>query len=506
MGRYDALTSVYDTFVYDQETTDALIYALQIDWDNDGIFDGRNDAENMIEFTIDRGRSFFLNASGNGFQEVTPGRAVFLLDNSSGDYDAFSTDSPLYPYVLPGRDLSFYVKTGTTTDSAQYQIFTGKIEDIRPVTTQTDEKVRIVAVDKLADYTSRYITIDLQKDITMSDAVTLVLAEAGDTDVNVDSVLDDIDYYFGYNKSVRSSLNELVTASLGNFFIGVDGKPNYYSRVRPVQTMTEIDQSQIMREMSFNQPWDTVRNYISYEVNPRVLQSQAILWTLQSVPSVLAGASLTLWGQYTYDNINVPADNVISPLPTTDYLMNTQADGGGLDLTSDFSITASIFAEAIKLVITNNSTSTGYITYFQVRGDAVSKPNGVGVIREDAASQAAYGLRAFQVDSEWLQNVNTADDIAATCLDLLKDPRKLPTIKIIDRPDLQFGLELFDRVNLTIAKKGVNDAYRVGKIYHRTVSETCQHVETELTLEPFRQYAAGVWIFPVQMGITTVFG
>jgi hypothetical protein len=46
----------------------------------------------------------------------------------------------------------------------------------------------------------------------------------------------------------------------------------------------------------------------------------------------------------------------VTPVATTDYTANTQADGGGADLTADIDITITKFATATKLEVENTGS------------------------------------------------------------------------------------------------------------------------------------------------------
>jgi len=85
-----------------------LTYNLNIDWTGAGSTD--NEADYMKSFKIDRGRDYIIKTDNSGLQEVSPGRAVFTLENVDGRYDFFTTDSPLYPNVFPGKVLTFDVE------------------------------------------------------------------------------------------------------------------------------------------------------------------------------------------------------------------------------------------------------------------------------------------------------------------------------------------------------------------------------------------------------------
>ena len=65
-----------------------LSFGLMVDWDDNGLFDGTNEAANrMLSDEIRRGREFFLDSEGSGFQEIDTGRLTVELKDLDGRYE-----------------------------------------------------------------------------------------------------------------------------------------------------------------------------------------------------------------------------------------------------------------------------------------------------------------------------------------------------------------------------------------------------------------------------------
>ena len=475
-------------------------YTLAIDWANDGIYSSsENEQDNMLSWDSERGREFFLNSGGNGLEPVNEGKLTVTLDNSDGRYDPFNVSSPLYPNIVPGRSIQFKVQDTSTL--ADYTVFTGEIEDIRPFA--QEKTVQITAVDKMRALSDLDVTIALNTDIKVSDAITAVLEAAGSTDYDIDSQLDVVAYWWVNQQKATNAIQELCDASWGTFFIANDGTAKYHKRQRAVSSVLTLAQDVLLTDIEVNQPWDVVRNNIDVIVHPLVQQATSILWTLQDTPSVASSDTIELWGTYSYNNNSVSATNV--SFTSSDYLMNSDAGGGGTNMTSDFTVTADKFGESVKFTITNNAASTGYITLLQIRGDALISPDPVRLNTSSSDSIALYKNRTFKLDSKWLQNTNLGISLSETINGLLSAPRKYPVIRIDTRPDIQYLTDLFDRINLTIAELSVDGAYRIGKITHKSTNSTCQSVLTTWRLEPIIDVADFYWIFPTLIGQTSIF-
>ena len=476
-----------------------IAYTLAIDWDNDGVFSSsENEQEQMLAWSSERGRDFFLNSGGNGLEPVNEGKLTVTLDNSDGRYDPFNTASPLYPNVVPGRSIQFTVQDTSTLTS--YTVFTGEIDDIRPFA--QEKTVQITAVDKMRALSDLDVTIALNTDIKVSDAITAVLEAAGSTDYDIDSQLDVIAYWWVNQQKATNAIQELCDASWGTFFIANDGTAKYHKRQRAISSVLTLAQDTILKDIVVNQPWDVVRNNIDVIVHPLVQQATSTLWTLQDTPSVTSSDTIELWGTYSYNNNSVSATSVA--FATSDYLANSDAGGGGTNMTSDFSVTADIFGESVKFTITNNAASTGYITLLQIRGDALTSPDPVRLNTSSSDSIALYKNRTFKLDSKWLQNTNLGISLSEVIGGLLSDPRKYPVIRIDTRPDIQYLPDLFDRISMTIAELSVDGAYRIGSIKHESVNATCQSVLTTLRLEPITEVSGTYWTFPTEIGVTSI--
>lgn len=97
----------------------SLTYELDIDWNGDGVLDGLNEADRILRFAIDRGRSATIGAPGSGFQLPNVGKLILELDNHDGRYDAWNKNSPFYGMINPGRKMQFRVLTGTVVDNTE---------------------------------------------------------------------------------------------------------------------------------------------------------------------------------------------------------------------------------------------------------------------------------------------------------------------------------------------------------------------------------------------------
>lgn len=473
------------------DTRDALIWDISIDWDDDG-FHEENEASRLTNINITRGRSELLQSAGEGFQEVETGRAIVTLRNDDGRFDAWNSVSPLYPNVNYGKDIRIRVRDMNASD-AIYPLFRGTITNLVPVGYGDDAKIMIYASDGLEYLRSYVARVAIQESITPDEALDMVLnsvkwpAKFG-RDLEPSS--ETIRYWWASgNKQAMSEARDLATSFLGYFFVDATGQARFVTRQNVSAPVVNFAQENLLKDIDNPQPYQIQRSITRLKVHPRVRAATGVIWELVgTTPSISPGAAnaLTLFANFTYDNQPAPAVDVITPVATTDYLVNTQQDGSGSNLTGSCTVTLTDFGDSAKLTITNNSGSTGYITFLRVRGDAIHEPN-VSDVTYPSDPDTVTVPRELMLDLLWQQDINVAVDIASVLGPFYAGRHPMPKVKIQNYPSLQFSPDLFDIVTADLNHLGlIGNSFRVGYIEHQTIaSENCQSVLSTFSLEPY---------------------
>lgn len=495
MAKYGVSVYGQDTYGVGSGTT--LLWAVDVDWNGDGTFSGRNEGTRMVDFESYRGRHRFIANGGKGFEPMQAGYCILTLDNSSGDYDPYNTSSPLYPNVEPGKFIKVRVRRGDAGDIEP--VFAGKIESIVPLGGNIQPRVQITAYDGRKQLDETDVTTTLNQDIATGAAITDVLDRANYPSIwgyTVDTGVDTIPFWWEKGIAASTAIDRLWQSEGGKAAVLADGSFRYYQRGSPQASVLTIDQSKMLKDVQIPMPYDIVRNVVQVMVYPRIEQSTGDLWTLREKTLVKPGAAnaIEIWGSYTYNNRPVAAVSIVTPAATTDYTMNTLADGTGLDKTANCTVTVSKFAESTKFTVTNNDAGDVYITLLKIRGNAIDAPDSTYVEDDNSGTGVK---RVFVLDVPWMQEINKARDYASYLGDILGDNQKYPRFQMESQPDYQFGFDLLDKLTLTIGKYSINTAFGVGGIEHKWLSDTGQAVETTVYTEPFvtQSAADGYWIF-----------
>ena len=176
--------------------------------------------------------------------------------------------------------------------------------------------------------------------------------------------------------------------------------------------------------------YEGVINQFVATIHPRRVDAAAttVLSVLQSVPVELAaGASLSFNAPYrdpaSGRSGRVGGKNMVTPVATTDYTANTQADGGGTNKTSALGVTVNFFGSNAGVTLINNDAGTIYVTFFQLRGRGIYYDESVVVTRDDSQSQADYGRRSLIVDMAYHQDVAAVGGIGDDIITAFKTPR-----------------------------------------------------------------------------------
>lgn len=499
---YGAAGLTYGAAAVDRPVT----WMFEVDWDNDGIFNGENEGLNLYSISVEAGRQFFVQSGGQGFEPVAPSKGTFLLRNFDGRYDPFNLGGPLAGMIQPGRKCR--VRVQNEADGSRQDVLVGRLTDIRPIYGEVDSvKVDVVnAVDDL----KRTIRTTVRQSIRYDAAVQACLDAFGWTDgTNIDTTVSEaMEYWWASGKSAFAEIQSITDAALGMFCIGEDGKAVYKSRISgetPLMTITDediLDGYGVRTPM----PWETIFNVIRVYARKRTLQTNVTLWQMTDVPLVPAGESREIWATFSINGEEAVALSVTAPVSTTDYTGNSAQDGSGSNLTGNLVVTVTTFATSAKFVVQNNGATGAYITLLKLRGNAIVADKYTYVEREDAGSKEAFGERELVVKSDWLQDLNTARDEADILRSRLASQRAFPRFKMYDNFGKQFGIRLFGLVLVDFATKGISGEYRFGYYRHVSVDESCYTFETEVYLEPnLLGNVSGTWVFPAVFGVTTVF-
>ena len=170
--------------------------------------------------------------------------------------------------------------------------------------------------------------------------------------------------------------------------------------------------------------WDEgsegVENSVIFRYRLAVSQGAQEIWRLRDVPAIPAGESRDFLAESgSYDAV----DGIRLPVAVTDYAANSRSRGDGDDLTASMAVTLPhvtggalaspsdhyVGRGTVVRVTNTHATTTAYITLLKLTANrAYQAPDPTSYRAENAASQAAHGLRAHTVDCRFIDHYEAA--------------------------------------------------------------------------------------------------
>ena len=379
----------------------APVYALMIDWDADTSFTA--ETGRMVDFRIERGRDSLVN--GERLTEVSPGYASITLDNYDGRYDPFNLDGELYGTIKPNRPM--YLTA--TYDATTYNLFTGWV---RKIITQSGRKlVRLECYDGIdwlkqqKDVLATYSATAELVDTAIETIIGLTSWDAAD--VSAEANLDTIgNVWCDPEESIWEELEEIRKAFFGELFVDAAGVLTYYMRTHLPEPTLTLSQSQALKNVELQQPWDEIRNDLEMTVYPRVTSATAdTLYELKEKIFIAASGSTTIYAPYEVSGdpaVIVALNALATPADYTATRRGREPEDGPLGEPDHHADGLRDPGEA--------GAGEHERDLRPVRDEAGPEGPGEddrrGVVKreEDASSQTNYGKLSLKLDTPWMQD------------------------------------------------------------------------------------------------------
>jgi hypothetical protein len=498
-------------------------YEVMVDWTGDGVFGDANEdvtARTLrAEWTL--GRDYASMLTG----KVARNRAIIVLNNESGDYSSFNTGSPISGNVLPGRKVRIRATDGTGTET----MWIGFLERLIPQPAIRGADTAILeAVAPLSYIAQNKVRMAMQTAApagTVIGALLDAVAWPGG-DRTIDAGVSELTRY-STDTAILNALHDVEETDNGFIYEDRTGKIVYEDRHHRQKSPHQTSQATISDASGAALSYSTIRqedplpqifNIFPMEVQTFTVGPLAVLWVLTesgiNSPLIASGATQDFWAFFpsTLTNTaNYAVDVWTTPVSSTDYTANTQPDGGGSDLTGNFSIVATKYANAMKLEVTN-SGADGYLTLLQARGTPALKNEPTFVEDRDATSITAYGERIFKLPAKWIATIDEALDANAWLLSQYKDPHPTLTVTLAanrDATHLSAALRrtISDRITLVAtndAGLGINEDFYIEAERH-TVDSHRHHTVTWSLASGENQL--GYWVMDTsELGTDTTLG
>jgi len=352
---------------------------------------------------------------------------------TSGAFDPVAFTSTGSAGVTTDSWCAMTIALRPLTNSTTYYKHRGRLAGIRVTPgAQEDRMTRCLSFDLMDDYSRLPVPpLDVQTDTTSSELVQMVLdalpPELRPNQRTIETGLDTFSLAFDRARedsmTIRELLHEICSSDLSTIAIIGTTAPGgglFAHRTRQYAATNTFVwhtfESDIARGgLVVPGSRDDLISRVQVFAHPiRTDTDPVVLYELQKTSTFIPpGKNIDyLFGGYR-DPLN-PGDNVggfdmIPPVPTTDYLLNTLEDGTGIDLTDDLTVVASYTGSGVRYpTIQNNGTVGGYLIRLQARGKGIYRST---VVVEGDVPDVPYGHQVLQVEMPFQSDTNVASDV-----------------------------------------------------------------------------------------------
>lgn len=271
-------------------------------------------------------------------------------------------------------------------------------------------------------------------------------AGVGSSNYSLDLGLNTVGFaWFEKGDTAGNRIRKLVEAEEGIFYQDETGVLRFenrdkYSKVPYTSAVWTIDSDDIL---DWKQDYSSrIINRVIVKGAPRSVKGESEVWRDGIVEQVPAGSSITIWA-----NFNDPVSDITTPAENTDFEANTASDGTGSDISANISIVMSEFTKAAKLVISNSSGSTAYLTFLRLRATPATVDYEIEEVFQDTTSIADYNENQFTLDNEYIDDRTFAADMAQNLVRRHRNPseRIILTVRGIPQLQLRDQVRVYDR-------------------------------------------------------------
>lgn len=422
-----------------------------------------------------------IRGSGINDRVAATGTAELVLNNANNSAGLTGYYSPDHANKRSGFAVGAGVRISADhaigAHSTRYVLFVGTIDRIRPAPGYGGVRgTAITCVDymeELARFKVREIAAQTSKRADEILETVLAAMPRPPVSTDLDEGTDTYSFALDAPGTALAECGKLARSEQGYIFQKRDGAIRFEARTFRIRksgsTFTpEIEALSAVRDTT------RVTNFVQATARPRRsgTTATAVLATLREPVYVLPDGSVTIRMPYTdpdQSGLRVAGTDFQSLVSGTDYQMGTLPDGG-LDVTSDFTVTPNTGAYEVKFVVTNNGSAGAYVNTLQQRGRVLFNLDPVTAEAEDASSIASYGERAESIDMPYQEEHAVAKAVADYTLALYKDPfTGLESITLkSSRSDAQMaavlGLDVSSMVRVSESVTGLSKLYFINGV------------------------------------------
>ena len=461
------------------EASRRVCYRFRVDWTDAGFGSTGSWTD----------ESAYVKTASGDHQAVSPLKSIATLGRgvsdkvtvtcrnpeASGGYSGLrfspsNTNGPLYSYIASG---GMFMKRAIF----EMGIYNGgTAERLRQVTgyiTDADEdyegrSITFTIRDRGADAALTQASTSLYTEYTSKQYMQALAAlmerdAVAAADQQFDTGMMVTPYQWCDDESVWDEMGIVAEAQMGRIWFDKDGdlhfddgshfiKPSSNSYDDPTTSQATFAVTSF-KNLQPQVRYDLIYNHIVLEYQPRYIGQQQTVFSSGETVVVRPSSSLTLGYLPFNAEFRYPVYSVTTPVSGTDYVAVT---AGGIDISSDISITMTSYASYADLHITNTNSDeyTAYLVQLDLRGYPLLTEESGKYEVSDATSIATHGKRTLNIrNNPYIQSYRHAQAVGDFALARFKEPiQRIRISGVPARPWLEVG----DRVTVTETLTGTS--------------------------------------------------
>jgi hypothetical protein len=366
-----------------------------------------------------------INGAGPLDLVASSGHMTFALNNSErNSAGKLGYYSPENANCRSGFKLGIPVRLRFFENGATTYKFYGWLDSIEPVAGKRGIRQTLCTATDFMNEAARYkptglaTQVGLRSDQVMAALIAMVPRQpAGGTSYQV----GDSTFPFAFDSSqsesqpVLTEIQRVTQSEYGRSYVRGDGVFYFEKRTARLSPMIIASFDDTMLRLSSTQDRSQLLNRVKATLHPRRVDgvNTTVLVSSQSSMPVAAGATVKFVSRYTDPNnraVRVGGKDMIAPVATTDYLMNSASDGSGTNLTANFTVVAVYGANSVEYTISNGGAA-GFITKLQARGRGLYDYDPFDAVRLDQSSIDTYGEIQLPLDMPYQSDSSVGESV-----------------------------------------------------------------------------------------------
>lgn len=370
------------------------------------------------------------------------GTLSFRLDNSEhNSAGQVGLYSPRHPDKRPGWKTGVQIRFTLIDGTEEIVKHRGWLRRIAPVAGDEGRGgVACISKDWL-DVAARHKVkgIETLVNVTADEALAALFAQipvppfATDLDVGSEEYPWTFDDLRG--ASYLEAISRVVFSEHGYGYLKADGTFRLETRTARVNSAVPLYTIGRPRELETDESDSNAGNLVRVTIAPREpSDTPVILARLKKAVAIPPSETVRIELKYVDpDQLAswIGGTDIVTPAPTTHYLMNTVPDGSGTNITADLDVVPEFGGDSAVLELTNNNAATGYVWKFEIEGTALLRYEPVTFEARNQDAVDEVGERDIAVPMPYQDQPNVARSVADAVLVAWSDPGQAAAVTFV---------------------------------------------------------------------------